>query len=324
MVKLKDVAMAAGVNPSTASRALKNNPEINKTTRERIIKIAEDMGYFEHREKPVIVESKVVGIIIPEVINVFADLVDKLQLELRKRGFCAMIGITNYDADLEDMYLEQFAELSVSGVLYGCWENESELRLIKYYDKYRIPIVQLIKGSNMFDLVGIDYTWEAELAIEFLVEKGYKSLGIIGEKHSMIRLDNIIKQLKDYDIRLSGKHIKIGTDRFEKGGYIRMKELLREDNRPTAVIAAYDDMAVGAMKAIYDAGLRIPENIAIIGFDNAVFSKYQYQPLTTVKTPVEEWGKIAVQTLMEEIYKTKMRVKQHILLKPTMSVRNTT
>jgi len=323
MVKLKDVAMKAGVNTSTASRALKNNPEINLKTKQRIIKVAEDMGYFENHEKPVLSKSKVIGIIVPEVINVFSSIVYSIQAELEKKGFCTMIGITNYNSELEKTYFDQFAALSVSGIFYACWEN-SEYELSKYYDEYRIPIVQLINNSNMFDYVGIDYQWDAQLVIDHLKEKGYRKIGIIGEEHSAIRLNYLIQLARAEDMLISDKYIKISKERFEAGGYNRMLEMLREKERPTAIVAAYDNMAIGAMKAIYDAGLRIPENIAVISFDDTAFSNYQFQPLSTVNTPVFDWAEIAVQTMMDEIFSRITRVKKHIVLKSTLSVRDTT
>jgi DNA-binding LacI/PurR family transcriptional regulator len=130
-----------------------------------------------------------------------------------------------------------------------------------------------------------------------------------------------IKVLEEAGIEITEKWIYTGSKRFEECGYEGMKKILSEKSLPTAVFAAYDDIAIGAMKAIYEQGLIIPEDISIAAIDDIRMSKYLYPGLTTVACPIMEMARIAVSTLMERIESNENRSTQIISLNPELVIR---
>jgi DNA-binding LacI/PurR family transcriptional regulator len=118
--------------------------------------------------------------------------------------------------------------------------------------------------------------------------------------------------------------VKTGKERLELGGYLRMNELVAQGQLPDAVVISYDTMALGALKALNEHGIRVPEDISLISFDNIRESAYFSVPLTTVAPPVIDMSEMAVRILLDRIEKNGVSFSQHISLKPNLMVRNST
>lgn len=324
MVKLSDVAKKAGVNSSTVSRALNDSSEINIETKKKIYKIANELGYFEKKKKTnTILLKKTVGIIVPEMVNFFLKIVNTIQEKLSREGYSAIISITNFSDVNEKQYLDKFIDMSVDGILIFLTNDSIKEVLENLQNKCNIPLVQLGLFVENYDCVTVDFALEPIIAIEHLKSYGHKNIGYIGEVLSDVRFRNLKNEFEEFGLVLNDEFVKVGKERFQEGGYKRMKEILDLKERPTAIIAAYDDIAIGAMRAIYEAGIKIPEDISIIGFDNSTVTPYLYNSLTTVSTPTDEWGSIASRILLDRINNNENAV-QHVLLKPKLIIRETT
>ena len=175
------------------------------------------------------------------------------------------------------------------------------------------------------DNIMIDTEYGFDLAIRHFIALGYEEIGFISERVSAeVRLPNFTKVLTDNRVKVRKRFIKIGDERFELGGYLRMKELLAEKDFPRAVLASYDDMAIGALRAIYEAGYRVPDDISVIGYDNIRVSEYLVSPLSTIAPPVREMVNIGVKMLLDKIENPEDTRKHKISLKPDLVLRATT
>jgi DNA-binding LacI/PurR family transcriptional regulator len=176
-----------------------------------------------------------------------------------------------------------------------------------------------------YDCIKIDEQLAMNLAIEHLVSLGHRDIAFIGERLTKDRQKQFIDALKKCDIKISSDFIRVSEERFEEAGYIGMKDILSNSEKiPTAVFASYDDVAIGAMRAIFESGYRVPEDISIIGVDNICIAPYLYRALTTVSSPVSEMTNIAIKILLGKIEDKGSKVVQHVIVKPELLVRETT
>jgi len=323
MVKLKDVADKAGVNVSTVSRALMGKSDIGPETRKRIVKIAEDLGYKTKRMK-----SDCIGVLVPEIVaHHYAELVQVLEKNLRDRGYSMICKLTGFDADRVGDAVESMYGFGVAGIiLCDLASDDSKRTGHEAIVKPGMPVVVLseVRSLSHVDCIYIDQSRIISLAVEHLTELGHTKLGYIGELNSEIRHRAFIELLKSKSLQVDERFIKIGKERFERGGYLRANELLREPELPTAVLACYDQVAVGAMKAFSEVGILVPEQISVIGINNIVESDYLHTRLTSITNPVEQQGIVAVKLLLAQIQDSASHIVQHVALQSTLVARDST
>lgn len=331
MVTLKDIANRAGVNKSTVSRALSGKGVISEDKKEEILKIADELGYIPNETAKVLAgeKAKTIGIILPEIdCNYYASVASTIENRLKENGYSLIIGQTGFEFNNELHYLELFARKNLDGIIFDLYNNDSFTKVfnrIKKSLKTPIVFIECFNAMAEYDVINIDNHHGVDLAVEHLVSLGHQKIGFISEYlSSPVRLPAFTASLEKHGIAVNHDMIKIGKERLEEGGYLRMKELLREAPSVTAVFASYDTMAQGAMKAIKEHGLRIPEDISIIGFDNIRESAYFSVPLTTIAPPVMEMGKIAVNILIDKINNGTSGLIQHVSLKPRLVTRDST
>lgn len=330
LATLKDIAKITGFNVSTVSRALNNNPEINEDTRNKIIKVARQLSYYPNKLGSALSNnsSNTIGIISPEIeSNFYSQLVSVIEKKITAEGYTIITGFTNFKYEEEVRFLNLFAHKAVDGIiLIRSLDERTSEDLKMFKNKYEIPVVQVDTSNTLdfYDCLQIDDYLGVSLAIEHLAGLGHRRIGYIGDTLSQHRKRAYIDTLQKHEIEVNNQFIKIGEERFEEGGYKRMRELLQSKIPITAVFASYDDVAIGAMKAIYEKGLRIPEDISVVGTDNIKVSNYLFKGLTTVSVPVNELGYISTKILFEKINDKSYKVIQHVVLKPQLIIRETT
>lgn len=330
MATLKDIAKMAGVNVSTVSRALSGNDSIRGETKDKILKIARELNYFPNNSNSIYIESNsyTIGIISPEIMSSFySQLVGSMEKRISSEGYSMIIGFANFVYEEEVRLLNLFAHKAVDGIIYLSFlDARSKSELVKFKEKYDIPVIQVNTDMELdfYDCLTIDDRLGVSMAVEHLLSLGHTDIGYVGDEESRKRRDYFIEGLKKNGMDADPELIRLGSERFEDGGYLRMKELLASGKRPTAVFASYDDIAIGAMRAITESGLRIPEDISIIGYDDIPMSKYLAKPLTTISVPINELGQITTTILFNKVKNKDFEVIQHVVLKPQLIVRETT
>lgn len=330
MATLKDIAKIAGVNVSTVSKALRGSSDINKQTMENIREIADELGYkyviqSNNAEKSQQDNLKTIGIICPEITSsYYSEIVNMITKEMRKKGYYCIIGFTDFDTKNEGQYLEGLLNSNVKGIIYitESLEIGNTLSLIKNSDN-SIPLVVIAQNSDTkeYDCIRIDDKYGIKLSIEHLLEQGHTDIGYIGDELSNARLEAFIEILQTNSLKVNKKWIRVSEERFEKCGYDLMTDMLKEEDLPTAILGAYDNIAIGAIKAISDSGRRVPEDISILGIDNISVTAYYNPEITSVAGPAEEMARIAVKLLFRKIESPDYKVIQNVVLPPTLVVR---
>lgn len=317
MITIKEVAKAAGVSPATVSRALAGSDRVTEKTRKLIEKIAHELNYTPNFSAKALIGkgTNLVGLIVPEISsNYFAQVIEYAEAALHKKGYTLIIGTTAWDLQKGLETLKIMMGRHVDGIIYADNSNmdtgvlfQSEQRLADY----PLVVIGRYGGMHLQESVVVEEAYGISLLVKHLADLGHTSIGYLGEeKSSRVRLPLFQQALQQAGLPYCEAFIKAnGTERFEAGGYLRMKELLAEGTLPTAVFATYDYFAIGALRAAHEAGLRVPEDLSITGFDNIRETEFLVPSLTTVSPPIMEMTQRAVDILIEKIQKPESRQK---------------
>jgi LacI family transcriptional regulator len=304
-----DVAKAAGVSRFTVSSVINNrsggNVRISDETRQRVLKTVAELGYFPDRTARSLRMSKTntLAAIIPDITNpYYPTFVRGIQDIAESCGFELIIYNTDGNIEKEKKCLLSIRQNRVDGLIAVLFHLTAD-----HLAELNIPVVHLqLKPSQPppVDVVYIDNFAASCSVINYLIERGYNTIGMLaGIEDTPPRLSRILgysQALSEHHIPLQENLIR-GGDYTEAGGYQGMQELLNLPARPRAVFAANDLMAMGAMIAIREAGLHIPEDIAIAGFDDISAARLVNPPLTTVTQFQDQIGQRATQMLLERI-----------------------
>lgn len=328
MATVKDIAKIAGVNKSTVSRVLSGSAGISGKRREEILGIANKLGYIPHESAKVLAgkNAKTIGIILPEIdCNYYASVAGSIEVKLKEKGYSLIIGQSGFKYENEMHYFKLFIGKKVDGIIFDLYNTDN---FIEEYNKIKkninLPIVFIETSPDIpdYDVITLDNNYGVSLVVEHFAKAGFKRVGFISEYlSSKIRLPAFEEALKNFGIPLDRNLIKIGSERLEEGGYLRMKELIVQGDLPEAVFVSYDTMANGALKALAEHGIKIPHDISVIGFDNIRESSYFSVPLTTVAPPIIEMSEMAVRILLERTEKRESPEIKHISLKPKLITR---
>lgn len=331
MATLKDIARKAGVNVSTVSRALNGSNQINEETRRIIKNLAVEMNYIRDISAKVMAgkRSKSIGVIVPEMgSNYFAQILNSIEAELKDNGYSLIVGMTHHDYRNETHYLKIFSIRKVDGIiLTGSMYKDIEKYLLNIKDNHNIPMVLMQPDIDFpdYDCIMIDDMTGFNAAVKLLADQGHKDIGFIADEvSSKMRLHVFKAALAQNGLKLNDRFIKVGKEMFEQGGYLQMREMLKQKELPTAIVAAYDYIAIGALKAMNENGLKVPDNISIVSYDNIRESAFLVPSLTTISPPIKEMAKIGVKLLIDKIENKENKVIQHISLKPELVIRDTT
>jgi len=308
-VTIKDIAQVAGVSHITVSRALNNNESVRLETRERIIKIAKEMEYVPNynAKKLVLDKSYIIGLFFSTLkkgtsTEFFYQAVTGVNSVIQEKYNVVIKGIDEY-CDYNAITKRNF-----DGILLMSQREEDDDFITDILSK-DIPIVVMNReayGKNVVSIVLNDCQGAYE-ATCYLLEAGHKRIAVIeGEKgfqSSIARKQGYVNAMVEKGYPILQQYIFQGDYGFESG-YYKMKELLLLSDRPTAVFCFNDNMALGAIKAVIEAGFKVPDDISIVGFDNSIFSTYITPALTTVNRPIEQMSRDGAYKIIDKIENT--------------------
>jgi DNA-binding LacI/PurR family transcriptional regulator len=319
-VTIKDIAKIVGVSKSTVSRVLANSDKCSEETRQRVLEAMEKLNYKPNALARAMVTKKTgnIGLIIyqkhkPILSHPFyAPVVEAIVDTSMKRGYSLFIAT---DQDINASSAELLLEKRVDGIIFASFIDPS---IILKYKNQGVPLVLL---NNSVDIEGISYVTcdnysGAYNAVNYLVQKGHKNIGFLcgplQHRSYTERYKGYIAALKDNDIKVQDNLVRIGESTLSEGNRL-MGQLLHNRRVPTAVFASNDMMAIGAIKAIKKEKLEIPNDIAVIGFDNIDFGNLIEPSLSTVHVNKVLMGELAVELLINEINKCTSGEKENIL-----------
>lgn len=329
MANLDDIAREAGVSASTVSRVLNDRASISEETRQRVLLVAERLQYRKRAyASNTLRAQKVAGVIIPDMTSdYYARMLHTINVRFQQKDFTVLCAITNFDPGQTVNAVKQISQNHVSCLLIVM--DDTEVISQKLIDTVRlIGLPTMFITSKYISSLDVDCLFVDEergntMAVEHLLHRGYRRIGFIGENNTRNRCDFFLKVMKQYGMPVNPAFVRIAQNRGEEGGYLRMKEILSQVELPDAIYASYDQMAIGAIHAIRESGLRVPTDIAVIGFDNIPTSQYIEGGLTTIGTPFDEIAAIVVRILLHRISQP-FGQPQQVAIKPSLIVRATT
>jgi LacI family transcriptional regulator len=329
MARLSDIASMTGVNISTVSKALRGKDDINPQTRRRIVEAAKKLKYSSHRAAGAAQAgiSGTIGVICPEIRSgYYARIVTALESFLRHRGFGMLLGFTDFIHQREVAMLDQFRQKSVSGIICVTEHEKIEYDLRDFRRVHDTPVVVVatVIAIEDFDYVKVNDALGVRMAVAHLHDLGHSLVGFVGDTVSRQRRDAFADAVEQLGMPVREDYFRMGSERFEVGGYLRMKELLRQRIPPTAVLAAYDDVAIGAMRAISEAGLSVPGDISVVGIDGIEVGAYLAPSLTSVTCDTAEMAETAARILLKKAGDRGVTLVQHVELNPELVIREST
>ncbi|OAS86847.1 MULTISPECIES: LacI family DNA-binding transcriptional regulator [Metabacillus] len=323
MATIKDIAANANVSSSTVSRVLNNDPTISVTpeTRDRILEVAKQLGYKTVRKRKT--EQKLtqsnsprIGIFLPHTLEEQEDGVDDPYLTSIRQGVeseCLNRGIfTNKVMRLSDDHQEQIID-DIDGLIVIGSIDINVMHLVRKCSD-NIVFVNCSPDEDKFDSVVIDFEKATTSALKHLLDQGYKKIGYIGGKERFKnqviedkRHTTFVKILKSEGL-YNEDHVFIGEYTMTHG-YELMKTIIKKGNLPEAFFIGSDSMSIGAMRALREANLKVPEEIAIASFNDVQMARFASTPLTTVKVYTEQMGRTSIQLLLDRIAGRELPLK---------------
>jgi LacI family transcriptional regulator len=325
-VTIRDIAKRAGVSINTVSRALNNKPDISEETKRKILKIARELGYVKNatasslRSK----QTNIVGVIIADSANPFyAEVLKGIEAASRKHGYQIMLMNTERVYENEEKAIEVLLQRRVDGLLITPVQDRSDD--IKALIEIKVPFV--IVGRHFEELevdeIHSDEVKGGYLATRHLIKRGRKNIlvitGYLFKSAAYMRLEGYKKALKEYGIPFREELI-IETDIDIESGYQAMREAIEKGLEFDAVFCYNDLLAFGAMKALKERGYRIPEDVAVVGYDDIVYSSFVCPSLTTVRIKKFEMGYEAFRMLLQRL-KGRRKKRKRVILDVELVVR---
>jgi len=324
--RIKDVAREAGVSTATVSHVINKTRFVSEETRARVIEAIERCNYYPNADARSLASgrSDTLGLLISDISNpFFPELVKSIEVAAFEKGYNVILSNTDYDAERTFSSVRRFIERKVAGV--AMMTSELDPALIGELARCHVPVVFLDIGSAgicMSNIV-VDYEKGIGEAIEHLVWLGHRKIAYVGgperlrsaAKRLQAFRDSMMERLPDSEPLA----IYEGDFRLE-GGMRAAREMLNSGELPTAVVVANDMMALGVMAECYTRGLRVPDDISVIGFDDIAFASLNHPALTTVRLPRTKLGRKVVEALLAMIEHperlgVEVNIPTHLLLR---------
>jgi len=305
-VTIKDIARLANVSHTTVSRALNGSTLIKPDTRKKILELAEQLQYVPNysAKSLVLKKSYTIGLFFTSISNgtsasFLANVIKGVNDEIDENYNLFVRGIDDFK-DFAAINSQRFDGIVLMS------QSDNDDAFIEHVQKQNIPIVVLnreIDDPSITNILSNDESGAME-ATNYLVEQGHTKIAIIEGKESfktaLKRKNGYMQALMQNGLAINKRYLVKGSYDMESG-YQAMEQLLSLNNPPSAVFCSNDDMAIGAINAVFANSLHVPDNISIVGFDNSPFSQYVTPKLTTVQRPIEQISKKGAKKLLELI-----------------------
>lgn len=322
---IKDVAKHANVSIATVSRVLNGQSGFSKATEEKVLMAIKELGYQPNAFARGLISNKsnTVGILFPEVSSQFSSKILRGVEEAAHRIDSSVIVCNTASHGQRTMkYLQLLSEKRVDGILFV-----SETITEEYYKKLismQVPVVLVSTESYQypFPFVKVDDKHASFTATDYLIKMGHCNIGMIsGNKEDQIagqpRIEGYKQAMAHHGLAVKEEHIIHSHGFSFQDGYTGLLKLLEQYQDVTAVFAASDALALGAISSAYKLGIKIPDDLSIVGYDNLPIAEMAIPPLTTVVQPLEEMGAVAAEMLfsmMDTRKKVESRIMPHSVI----------
>jgi LacI family transcriptional regulator len=325
MATIRDVAKLADVSVSTVSRVLTQTGYVNEETKKKINSAIKLLSYKPSQIARGMISRKTntLGLIVPDIRNLFfPELARAIEDVAQKRGYSLIVCNSDNNRDKEESYFQLLQEKYTDGIILANEVTDSQIQTL--HDRgIAFLVIDTIVNSLPVLSVHTDHINGAYLATSHLIEQGYQRIAHIRGPSTSSTAEN---RWEGYKLALHEAGIPYDSNLVQNGdyqiesGHDAMNKLLVMNQPPDAVFVANDLMALGAMETILDAGLKLPDDIAIVGFDGLPLSTVVRPKLSTVIQPIYEMGTIAAEMLIESILNPD-KEKKSVVLKAKLSIR---
>jgi len=330
-VRLKDIARELDLSVVTVSKVLRGHPDIGEETRARVLKRMKELNYQPNMAARALItgQSYSLGLIVPDLLHpFFANLAQVISSVVREQGYSLLISSSDEDAELEQREIAQMIARQVDCLLIASaqWQVES----FRQIELQKIPYVLLDRqfAGLSTNFVGVDDHAVGLLATRHLIQQGCRQIAHIrGPEVSTAlgRFNGYRQALQEASLDAAPENVVSlgfsGDLRGEKGGYEAARKLLAARSRPDGIFCFNDPSALGAMRALLDAGLRIPEDVAVIGCGNLSYSDFLRVPLSSIDQNSEQIGQKAAHLALSLVGKKKVQPPKTKLTTPHLVVR---
>lgn len=309
MITLKEIAKMAGVSSATVSKVINGKDEhISENTRQRVLDIVEREGYIPNgvAKSLRMQNTKTIGLIMPDVMNLFfSELARGIEDAAEKRGYSVILCNTDNKGAKEEKYIKILQEKKVDGIIITAAENSAG----EFLKRCTIPVVLVdrdIELDRKLGCITVDNEKGAYIATNFLIKKGCKNISYISSnklsRPSTERLSGYKQALMENGIEFQEDITYFNNFKTETG-YLGVLNVFKKNKTVDGIFCGNDLIAIGAIKALKERGIRVPEDVKVIGFDNISICDYLDPPLTTIKQPIYEMGEEAINMLIDIIEK---------------------
>ena len=340
-VTLSDIAERSGVATMTVSRVVNSSGYVSEDTRQRVLAAVNDMNYRRNglarnlkRQR-----TETVGLVLGDLSNPYStEIANAVRESLSFQGYNLFICISEHSAKEDIAAFESLVDHNVDGIIVVTRSNKEGDERLTSIANSNLPVVVVGRDfrHNQVDYISADNLTGGFDATQHLIDLGHKRIAFLGagyeSRSSLKRLRGYLNALTSHGIEIDERLItgrrKSASDvpgySTEKMGYEGMKRLLSVPNRPTAVFARNDFTAVGAMSAIKEAGLSIPQDMAIVGFDDTPLAVHTMPALTTVRQPMRLLGQLAAEMLLRRIGDDEIQKRNERILNCELIIREST
>lgn len=332
-VTLKDIARDLGVSVITVSKALRNHSDISEQTKARVLKRVQELNYRPNLSARALVTGRtnLIGFVIPDLLHsFFSEVVRAVSLSLRNSGYTLVVTSSEQDPKIERQAVEQLIARRVDILLIA--STHWTVEMFRRIEEAGIPYILIDRSfvGLAAHFVGVNDEEVGGLATQHLIDTGCKRIAHIGGP----ALSTMLGRLEGYKRALAKNHIPfdpdivMSTDRVEEigdaAGYNAAQILLGQNPRPDGIFCYNDIAAYGAISAILDAGLRVPEDVSVIGCGNLLYNKFLRVPLTSVDQQTANIGQRAAKLALQLLEADQPIVPKPIYLEPRLVVRAST
>lgn len=320
---IKDIANVLNISAAAVSKALHNDSRISEKTKKAVRQVAENLNYQPNHLASALRsgKSKLVGVIVPKTnSNFFSATIHNIEEVLNKEGYNIIITQSNESYKKECENIDTLLFTQVDGIIVSMANETVDLQHFEKVKQAGIPLITFDRGENYLnvDYIGIDDYDSSHRIVDHLVEQGCKRIAHIGGfKHTRIynnRIRGYIDALEKHNLPLE-KELLLESNLSTEDGRNKMQELLALDKKPDAVYVAGDYAALGALQVLNEKNIKIPDEIALVGFGDEPFANMVTPKMTSVNQHSYQIGKIAAEKFLEYTKQNKIHqtLQKHIL-----------
>jgi len=324
-----DIARLAGVSTATVSKVFNQTGNISEKTRRRILEISKELNYQPNVLASALNGKKTfsLGLLIPDMVNpFFAELARHVEDRAQELGFNLIICNTDNDMKKEIKYIQLLRQKSVDGIIVATGVRNDEF--LKELIDQRVPIALVAREMSVLSTstVLVDDFAGGYNATRHLIELGHRRIAVIAESMSVSsskeRVRGYRHALEEAELRYD-EELVLTSDFSIESGRVTALAILQRPSRPTAIFACNDLLAIGALQAAKELGIRVPDDLSVVGFDNTILASITDPPMTTVAQPIRAMGHQVVDLIVAEINE-ESTVKQRVVLLPELIIRQST